>query len=93
MSKIHILFENDEWTAPLVAELENLDLPYHLWDLSMGHFDLSATPPEGVYYSRMSASAHSRIIATLRNSQMASFNGLKVMAAGSSTAATRLSSR
>ena len=60
MSKIHILFENDEWTAPLVAELENLDLPYHLWDLSMGHFDLSATPPEGVYYSRMSASAHSR---------------------------------
>ncbi|MBT3333479.1 MAG: alpha-L-glutamate ligase [Rhodospirillaceae bacterium] len=60
MSKIHILFENDEWTAPLVGELAQLKLPYQLWDLSLGHFDLSASPPKGVYYSRMSASAHSR---------------------------------
>jgi hypothetical protein len=60
MSHIHILFENAEWTAPLEAELDQRQLPYRLWDLSEGQFDLSATPPDGVFYSRMSASAHSR---------------------------------
>ena len=60
MSHIHILYENAEWSAPLAAELEKLKLPYRLWDLSQGQFDLSAAPPAGIYYSRMSASAHSR---------------------------------
>jgi hypothetical protein len=60
MSCIHILYENSEWTAPLLAELEKEKVPYQVWDLTQGQFDLSAAPPEGVYYSRMSASAHSR---------------------------------
>ncbi len=60
MSHIHILFENAEWTAPLEAELDQRQLPYRLWDLSEGQFDLSVAPPDGIFYSRMSASAHSR---------------------------------
>ena len=60
MSRIHILYENEEWTAPLLAELERRHLPCRGWDLTQGSFDLSAAPPAGVYYSRMSASAHSR---------------------------------
>ncbi|MBT3369306.1 MAG: alpha-L-glutamate ligase [Rhodospirillaceae bacterium] len=60
MSHIHVLFENAEWSAPLEAELVQRKLPYRLWDLSQGQFDLSTPPPEGIYYSRMSASAHSR---------------------------------
>ena len=60
MSHIHILVENSEWTAPLLAELDGHQLPYRIWDLTEGQFDLSAPPPKGVYFSRMSASAHSR---------------------------------
>ncbi len=60
MTHIHILFENAEWSAPLEAELVRRNFPYRLWDLSQGQFDMSLAPPKGIYYSRMSASAHSR---------------------------------
>ena len=60
MSHIHILYENSEWTAPLLAELDRRQSPHRVWDISQGQFDLSVPPPPGVYYSRMSASAHSR---------------------------------
>ncbi|MDA1097830.1 MAG: alpha-L-glutamate ligase [Proteobacteria bacterium] len=60
MTQIHILYENSEWTAPLLAELDRGQLPYRLWDVAQGQFDLSAPPPKGLYYSRLSASAHSR---------------------------------
>lgn len=60
MSCIHILYENREWTAPLLMELDQRELPNQGWDLTQGHFDMSRPPPPGVYYSRMSASAHSR---------------------------------
>lgn len=60
MSHVHIIHENADWTAPIRDALQNHDLPVREWDLSAGEFDLSAPPPEGVYYSRMSASAHTR---------------------------------
>jgi hypothetical protein len=60
MSKIYIIHENDEWNVPLRAALEAQGLPYQEWHLDQGHFDLSAAPPEGVFYSRMSASSHTR---------------------------------
>ncbi len=58
--RIHILHENDEWTAPLRAALDELDLPYEAWFLDQGGIDLAAPPPEGVFYNRMSASSHTR---------------------------------
>jgi glutathione synthase/RimK-type ligase-like ATP-grasp enzyme len=60
MSKIYIIHENNEWTAPLRKEMEVLALPYEDWFLSEGILDLSTIPPEGVFYNRMSASSHTR---------------------------------
>ncbi|MGG6440301.1 alpha-L-glutamate ligase [Saccharococcus caldoxylosilyticus] len=60
MSKIYIIHENSEWTVHLTRRLDELGLPYEEWFLDKGTVDLSATPPEGVFYSRMSASSHTR---------------------------------
>lgn len=60
MSKIYIIHENNQWTAPLKNEMETLTLPYEDWFLSEGVLDLSTIPPEGVFYNRMSASSHTR---------------------------------
>jgi hypothetical protein len=58
--KIHVIHENDAWVEPLRAAFAELRLPYEEWFLSEGLLDLSATPPEGVFYNRMSASSHTR---------------------------------
>ncbi len=60
MPQIHVIHENQEWSAPLFAELRARDLPYRDWFLHEGVFDLSQPPPEGVFYNRMSASSHTR---------------------------------
>lgn len=60
MQKIYIIHENNEWTVHLTKRLDELGLPYEEWHLDKGTVDLTATPPEGVFYSRMSASAHTR---------------------------------
>lgn len=60
MKKIYIIHENNEWVVPLRKELEALKLPYEEWHLDRGILDLTQTPPEGVFYNRMSASSHTR---------------------------------
>ncbi|GMA60278.1 hypothetical protein GCM10025859_07180 [Alicyclobacillus fastidiosus] len=40
--------------------LEELRVPYEEWHLAEGHLDLDGTPPEGIFYSRMGASSHTR---------------------------------
>ena len=60
MAKIHIIHENEEWTRPLKAELSARGLPFEDWFLHEGKLDLSAAPPAGVFYNRMSASSHTR---------------------------------
>ncbi|SFI85748.1 ATP-grasp domain-containing protein [Thermoflavimicrobium dichotomicum] len=60
MSKIYIIHENSEWTVHLTRRLDELGLPYEEWFLNEGTVDLQATPPEGVFYNRMSASSHTR---------------------------------
>jgi hypothetical protein len=58
--KIHVIHENDAWVEPLRAAFDEVSLPYAEWFLSEGEFDLSAAPPQGVFYNRMSASSHTR---------------------------------
>lgn len=58
--KIYVLHEHDEWTTHLQARLEELALPYELWHLDQGQLDLTSEPPTGVFYSRISASSHTR---------------------------------
>jgi ribosomal protein S6-L-glutamate ligase RimK-like protein len=59
-AKIHVIHENDAWVEPLRAALDARKLPFEEWFLSEGKLDLSAAPPEGVFYNRMSASSHTR---------------------------------
>ncbi|MCG8414238.1 MAG: hypothetical protein MI746_08465 [Pseudomonadales bacterium] len=58
--KIHVLHENNEWTIHLQSRLEELNLPFELWHIDEGMLDLTGEPPPGVFYSRMSASSHTR---------------------------------
>ena len=60
MSKIYVLHENSEWTAHLFNRLDELKLPYEDLLLESGKIDINSVPPEGIYFSRMSASAHTR---------------------------------
>ena len=58
--KIYVIHENDEWTVHLTRRLEELNLPYESWYLDKGIVNLNEEPPKGVFYSRMSASSHTR---------------------------------
>ena len=57
---IHVIHENAAWLEPLARALDAEHLPWSSWFLDSGVFDLSAPPPEGVFYNRMSASSHTR---------------------------------
>ena len=60
MPKIHVLHENEDWFAPLADALRAANLPHEGWHLGEGRLDLEEKPPAGVFFSRMSASAHIR---------------------------------
>lgn len=60
MPKIHVIHENPEWLPPFAAAFDALGLEWEEWLLDEGALDLDAAPPEGVFYSRMSASSHTR---------------------------------
>ncbi|MEN2768946.1 ATP-grasp domain-containing protein [Ornithinibacillus xuwenensis] len=58
--KIYIIHENSEWTDHLTKRLDELNLPYEEWFLDEGTVDLTSSPPEGIFYNRISASSHTR---------------------------------
>ena len=60
MERIHILHENDAWSAPLFEALQERGLPYEAWHLAEGRVAPAEAPPRGVFYNRMSASSHIR---------------------------------
>lgn len=60
MPKIYVIHENDAWVEPLRQAFTEIGLPYQEWFLSEGLLDLDTSPPEGVFYNRMSASSHTR---------------------------------
>jgi hypothetical protein len=60
MISVYIIHENDEWLAPMQAAFNRENVPFQEWHLDEGSFDFDSPPPEGVFYSRMSASAHTR---------------------------------
>jgi hypothetical protein len=59
-SKVYVIHENEAWVEPLFKSLEELNVPYCNWFINDGKLNLADVPPEGVFYNRMSASAHSR---------------------------------
>jgi hypothetical protein len=58
--KLYVLHENPEWYAPLAAAFDRAGLPHQQWLLGEAAVDLDEAPPAGVYWSRMSASSHTR---------------------------------
>jgi hypothetical protein len=58
--KVHVLHENPEWFAPVGAALDAAGVPHEQWLLGDGLLDLDDPPPPGVYWSRLSASSHTR---------------------------------
>ena len=60
MTQIHVLHENPAWLPPLAQAFDQRGLNWTEWFLHAASFDLSAPPPEGVFYNRMSASSHTR---------------------------------
>ncbi len=59
-SRAYVLHENPAWLPPLAEAFGRSGLPWTEWFLHEGAFDLSAPPPEGIFYNRMSASSHTR---------------------------------
>ncbi len=58
--KVHVLHENPDWFAPLGAALGAAGVPCEEWLLGDGMLDLDGPPPGGVFWSRLSASSHTR---------------------------------
>ncbi len=60
MPDLIILHENDEWLPPFHQAFAEAGIRAEEWHLADGSVELSACPPDALYYSRMSASAHTR---------------------------------
>jgi hypothetical protein len=58
--KVYVLHENPEWYAPFAAAFDAEGIEHEQWLLGDGSLDLDVPPPPGVYWSRASASAHTR---------------------------------
>jgi len=58
--KVYVVHENPEWFAPIGAALQAAGVPHEQWLLGEAAVDLSEAPPDGVFWSRMSASSHTR---------------------------------
>jgi hypothetical protein len=58
--KVHVLHENPEWFPPFANAFNTAGLDFEEWLLITGTIDLDATPPQGVFYNRLSASSHTR---------------------------------
>jgi hypothetical protein len=60
MVKVHVIHENPQWWPPFAAAFAAEGVEYEQWLLGDGVLDLAEAPPPGVFWSRMSASAHTR---------------------------------
>ncbi|MHA7987691.1 ATP-grasp domain-containing protein [Rathayibacter sp. CAU 1779] len=59
-SRVYVIHENPEWFPPLKAAFDAEGVPVEEILLIDGGIDLDSEPAPGVYWSRMSASAHTR---------------------------------
>lgn len=57
---VYVLHDNPEWIPPFAAAFAEAGVPLVEWVLDGGSFDLASVPPEGVFWSRLSASSHTR---------------------------------
>lgn len=55
---VYVLHENPDWFLPFGRAFAAAGVDYQEWLLTTGTIDLNATPPEGIFYNRLSASSH-----------------------------------
>ncbi|MEW1957896.1 alpha-L-glutamate ligase [Kineococcus sp. NPDC059986] len=58
--RVHVLHDNPDWFAPFEAAFRAEGVPFLEVLLTDGSIDLDAEPAPGVYWSRLSASSHTR---------------------------------
>lgn len=59
--KVYAIHENPDWWPPFAEAFEREGVPVEPWLLTgSGTIDLDEPPPQGVFWSRMSASSHTR---------------------------------
>jgi hypothetical protein len=58
--RLYVIHENPDWYVPLAAAFDAAGLPHEQWLLGEAVIDLDEEPPAGVFWSRMSASSHTR---------------------------------
>ncbi|MVA74797.1 alpha-L-glutamate ligase [Auraticoccus sp. F435] len=57
---VYALHENPEWWPPFADAFAAEGVPVTEWLLTEGTLDLTEAPPEGIFWSRLSASSHTR---------------------------------
>ncbi|WP_261166643.1 RimK family alpha-L-glutamate ligase [Microbacterium sp. Marseille-Q6965] len=57
---VYVLHDNPDWIPPLREAFDELGVPLVEWVLEEGSVDLAGEPPQGVFWSRLSASSHTR---------------------------------
>lgn len=57
---VFILHENPEWIVPFAEAFEKAGVAFNEILLTQGSIDLDSPPPQGVFWSRLSASSHTR---------------------------------
>ncbi|MGW9405331.1 ATP-grasp domain-containing protein [Arthrobacter sp. NPDC055585] len=57
---VYALHENPDWFPPFAKAFEAEGVQVYEWLLTDGVLDLDAAPPEGIFWSRISASSHTR---------------------------------
>jgi hypothetical protein len=57
---VYVLHENPAWLPPFVEAFAAEGVPLIEWQLTGGVLDLHQAPPPGVFWSRFSASSHTR---------------------------------
>ena len=58
--KVYVIHENPDWYPPIASAFDALGVPHEQWLLGDDVIDLASEPPAGVFWSRMSASSHTR---------------------------------
>jgi hypothetical protein len=58
--KVYVIHENPDWYPPIAEAFDALGVPHEQWLLGDEVIDLDSEPPAGVFWSRMSASSHTR---------------------------------
>jgi hypothetical protein len=60
LNTVFVLHENPDWYPPFAAAFDAEGVEHEQWLLGDGSLDLGEAPPPGVFWSRMSASSHTR---------------------------------